>query len=340
MPGLDLLISSLDAHDCQPKRFGGKWRAKCPSHNSRGHSLQVLEGRDAPMVNCFAGCTWQEVLESLGLKWSDLKDDKAPVHRKKKDWERHLETAVRSGAKPVRVAEGVYHGLCTCGGQLYVGRAGAACDNGCRISLDPVPPRFIDPVSLAESFGADLRYSGNGVSVGTCPSCKGWLSVGPGGACCESNCPIEEVGFQVRSLRDSNKGAVMQEKVINILGCIEKKSGVSKAGRPYTIYQVHANDEQGQPIQQELTSFEELPQGQGKYWIEVKEGPYGTQYQVKTSLSPIQREIGQIRSLIDSLEARVTRLEGPPPATAAAQAMSQPTNVTPIAPAEVGDVPF
>ena len=293
--------------------------------------MQVTQGRKGPLVSCWAGCTYQEVFDSLGVKWGDLADtDSTPVRRREK-WEQHLDAALKAGATPVRVGDGVYNGKCSCGGGLYVGRAGAACDRGCRISLEPVEPQWENPVELARAFGCtDLKPTGEGVFVGTCPSCRGWLSAGPAGAFCSSNCPVEAVGSVVRYSGDVMKGAEVQKRVLTILGCIEKKNGVSKAGRAWTLYQVHANDENGQPIQHELTSFEMLPQGQGEYWVEVRESQFGTQYSVKTSLTPAQREIADLREKVEQLIRDVAELKGSPvpPATAAAQAMTTATTGT------------
>ena len=335
MAGLDLLIQTLDAHDCRPIQSGQKWRSRCPAHNSRGLTLEVTAGRKGPLVRCYAGCEYTEVFDSLGLKWGDLVDgDFAPVVRKRK-WERHLEKAVRSGSKPTRVGEGVYSGTCRCGGNLYVGSVGAACERGCQISSDPVTPQWENPVELARVFGCDdLKPSGEGVFVGTCPSCGGWLSAGPGGASCESNCPVEEVGSVVRSLRDLTKGNDMQKRVLEVLGCVEKKRG-EKNGRMWVLYAVHANDENGQPIQHELTSFDLLPEGRGEYYVQSKETQYGVQYSVKRTLSIQEKNHDEIVSLLKEILNHVAR--GPlPPATVAAQ-----NNVTPMPkPVEVGEVPF
>lgn len=130
----------------------------------------------------------------------------------------------------------------------------------------------------------------------------------------------------------------MQKRVLNILGCIEKKNGVNQTtGRPWTLYQVHANDENEQPIQHELTSFSQLPNGKAEYYVEVRESQYGTQYTIKTSLSPADRKHQEIMETLTRIEAAMTG-SPVPPATAAA------TNVTPIQPAvktvETAEVPF
>jgi len=335
MPGLDILIGALEAHDCDPREWKGQWTAKCPSHDSKGRKLGVKADGDTVLFQCFAGCLKEDILFSLGLGWKDLLGESdQPIQRRREPWERHLEAAVRHGAVPKWEGNGVYSGVCSCGGELYVGRAGAACSKGCQISLDPVEPRWVDPVEDAIGFGADLKPSGQGVFVGQCPSCGGWLSAGPGGASCESNCPIREVGFFARTLRDSMKGVSMQQRTITVLGCVEKKRG-EKNGRQWVLYNVHANDEQGQPIQHELVSFSEIPQGTGTYWIEVKESQFGTQYTIK--------QPSQVQLDIEDLKKRVSALEGSPvpPATVAAQTIAaQPAPAFTPKVVEAGEVPF
>lgn len=47
--------------------------AKCPSHDDNKNSLSIAEGNDGRiLVHCFAGCSHQDVLNSLGLKSKDL----------------------------------------------------------------------------------------------------------------------------------------------------------------------------------------------------------------------------------------------------------------------------
>ena len=52
----------------------GRWRARCPSHGSRGGSLAIAEKDDRVLVHCFAGCETGTVLASLGLELADLFD--------------------------------------------------------------------------------------------------------------------------------------------------------------------------------------------------------------------------------------------------------------------------
>lgn len=69
------------------KRAGAGWTAKCPAHEDRQNSLSLKTGDDGrTLFKCHAGCTNEQVVESLGLKFSDLwpKDARAangPVRR-------------------------------------------------------------------------------------------------------------------------------------------------------------------------------------------------------------------------------------------------------------------
>lgn len=52
---------------------GGKHRAQCPAHGSKGLTLAVTLGRDdLPLIHCFAGCEPEQVLAAIGLSWTDV----------------------------------------------------------------------------------------------------------------------------------------------------------------------------------------------------------------------------------------------------------------------------
>ncbi len=56
------------------------WDVCCPAHDDQHPSLGVMEGDDGKIVlNCFAGCTPEDICESLGLRLSDLFAD-APLN--------------------------------------------------------------------------------------------------------------------------------------------------------------------------------------------------------------------------------------------------------------------
>jgi hypothetical protein len=64
------LLSRLDK--VQPKG-SGKWVARCPAHGDKSPSLAISETNDDRiLIHCFAGCTTQEVLQSIGMTFDDL----------------------------------------------------------------------------------------------------------------------------------------------------------------------------------------------------------------------------------------------------------------------------
>lgn len=49
------------------------WTARCPAHDDRANSLSVALGDDGRLlVNCFARCRPQAIVEALGLELADL----------------------------------------------------------------------------------------------------------------------------------------------------------------------------------------------------------------------------------------------------------------------------
>ena len=50
----------------------GRWVARCPSHKDRSPSLSVAEKEGRVLLHCFAGCGALDVLEAVGLSWSDV----------------------------------------------------------------------------------------------------------------------------------------------------------------------------------------------------------------------------------------------------------------------------
>jgi len=48
----------------------------CPAHNDRSPSLRITQCDDSRvLIHCYAGCGASDILDSLGLKWSDLFPD-------------------------------------------------------------------------------------------------------------------------------------------------------------------------------------------------------------------------------------------------------------------------
>lgn len=78
MSAIDNLLAHLD----KVKRTGpGTWTSRCPAHDDRGPSLAVRELDDGrTLVHCFAGCSVDEVLQAVGLTFSDLYPPRALDH--------------------------------------------------------------------------------------------------------------------------------------------------------------------------------------------------------------------------------------------------------------------
>ena len=52
----------------------GPWMARCPAHRDRTASLRITEKPDGRVIfHCHAGCGGADVVEALGLNFSDLK---------------------------------------------------------------------------------------------------------------------------------------------------------------------------------------------------------------------------------------------------------------------------
>lgn len=52
------------------------WSARCPAHDDKSPSLSVRVDSDKILVHCFAGCSAADVLEAVGMTFSDLYPDK------------------------------------------------------------------------------------------------------------------------------------------------------------------------------------------------------------------------------------------------------------------------
>jgi hypothetical protein len=63
------ILARLEALGCRPRpRSNGHHTARCPAHDDRRPSLDVVVGRDAgTLVHCFAGCTPEGVCDALGI---------------------------------------------------------------------------------------------------------------------------------------------------------------------------------------------------------------------------------------------------------------------------------
>jgi hypothetical protein len=53
-----------------------RWQARCPTHKDTSPSLSIRLTDDKLLINCFAGCSPDDILAALDLKWSDLFSDR------------------------------------------------------------------------------------------------------------------------------------------------------------------------------------------------------------------------------------------------------------------------
>lgn len=70
MSKINILLSNLNG---VRKTGQGRYIAKCPSHEDRSPSLAIKETDDRKiLIKCFAGCTVQEIVSSVGMSLEDL----------------------------------------------------------------------------------------------------------------------------------------------------------------------------------------------------------------------------------------------------------------------------
>jgi hypothetical protein len=54
----------------------GRYYARCPAHDDKAPSLSIAEDGERVLIHDFAGCTADDVLAAVSLKWSDLYPDR------------------------------------------------------------------------------------------------------------------------------------------------------------------------------------------------------------------------------------------------------------------------
>jgi hypothetical protein len=72
------MTASALAHLLKARRIGkGKWSARCPGHPDRRASLAITEGKRGVLIRCMShGCDTRDILDAMGLSFSDLFFDK------------------------------------------------------------------------------------------------------------------------------------------------------------------------------------------------------------------------------------------------------------------------
>lgn len=70
------------------------FQCKCPVHNDHTASMTVSKGKKGILIYCHAGCETKSILETVGLRESDLFYD-SNVTKVKQDWKDRLEHSKR-----------------------------------------------------------------------------------------------------------------------------------------------------------------------------------------------------------------------------------------------------
>ena len=60
------------------KRYGDKAQARCPCHDDKQASLTITKGRRSALIYCHAGCNFEDIIQSVGLKKQDLYFEERP----------------------------------------------------------------------------------------------------------------------------------------------------------------------------------------------------------------------------------------------------------------------
>jgi hypothetical protein len=81
----------------------GRWRARCPGHNSQSQSLAVADRDGRALVHCFAGCEVSAVLGALGLGLGDLYDQPLGDSYQSSPAEWHLRDALAALVVEARI---------------------------------------------------------------------------------------------------------------------------------------------------------------------------------------------------------------------------------------------
>ena len=66
------MIENILSRFDKVKKAGSGYKALCPAHNDSNPSLAIVDVGDKVLIKCWSGCTTQEIIEAVGLTWSDL----------------------------------------------------------------------------------------------------------------------------------------------------------------------------------------------------------------------------------------------------------------------------
>lgn len=77
---IDNVLNRLDS----VRKNGKGYIARCPAHNDGRPSLTIKEVDGKVLLHCFAGCTTEEVITSIGLTWKDMFEES--LTDEQRDW--------------------------------------------------------------------------------------------------------------------------------------------------------------------------------------------------------------------------------------------------------------
>src|SRR5436309_165724 len=71
-----MILTELLRHLYWVRRCGSGYVARCPAHEDKRPSLSLTEDTGRILLCCHAGCTTEQILKELGLRFSDLFDQR------------------------------------------------------------------------------------------------------------------------------------------------------------------------------------------------------------------------------------------------------------------------
>lgn len=92
------------------RRYGDKAQCRCPCHDDRQASLTISKGRKGAVIYCHAGCSFEDVIQAVGLKKQDLFYESKPPNS---NWRAYVE------GREKRRIEAVYNYVHINGGYAF-----------------------------------------------------------------------------------------------------------------------------------------------------------------------------------------------------------------------------
>lgn len=73
MTPTERILAALADRNCDPKKSGNGWKARCPAHKDRTPSLSISEGDDGRvLLHCYVGCSLNSICGAVEMKPADL----------------------------------------------------------------------------------------------------------------------------------------------------------------------------------------------------------------------------------------------------------------------------